>query len=165
MTKAPGAAPSSPRRQCRDIPASRAGGRELTGLILDIDATLVTCHSEKESAAPTYKHGFGYHPLLCFLDNTGEALAGLLRPGNATANTAEDHITVLDAALAQLPNVHRHGTSILIRADSAGSVKAFLARIRSLHSRGIHTSFSVGWSVTEGGNSLTGLARVPAPIT
>jgi len=48
------------------IPASRAGGRELPGLVLDIDATLVTCHSEKEHAAPTYKHGFGYHPLLCF---------------------------------------------------------------------------------------------------
>lgn len=50
------------------IPASRAGGRELPGLILDIDATLVTCHSEKEHAAPTYKHGFGYHPLLCASD-------------------------------------------------------------------------------------------------
>ncbi|MGV9565122.1 IS1380 family transposase [Streptomyces sp. NPDC003480] len=131
------------------IPASRAGGRELPGLVLDIDATLVTCHSEKENAAPTYKHGFGYHPLLCFLDNTGEALAGLLRPGNAAANTAEDHITVLDAALAQLPDVHRHTTDILIRADSAGSAKAFLAHIRGLRSRGIHTSFSVGWSITE----------------
>ncbi|MGI5466185.1 hypothetical protein [Streptomyces sp. CA-132043] len=48
-----------------------------------MDATLVACHSKKEHAAPTYKHGFGYHPLLCFLDNTGEALAGLVRPGNA----------------------------------------------------------------------------------
>ncbi|GAA3813614.1 transposase [Streptomyces chiangmaiensis] len=64
------------------IPASRAGGRELPGLVLDIDATLVTCHSEKENAAPTYKHGFVYRPLLCFLDNTGEALAGVLRPGH-----------------------------------------------------------------------------------
>jgi flavin-binding protein dodecin len=131
------------------VPASRAGGRELSGLVLDIDATLVTCHSEKEHAAPTYKHGFGYHPLLCFLDNTGEALAGLLRPGNAAANTATDHITVLDAALAQIPDAHRHGTNLLIRADSAGSAKAFLAHIRALRSRGIHTSFSVGWSITE----------------
>ncbi|MGV9567788.1 IS1380 family transposase [Streptomyces sp. NPDC003480] len=131
------------------IPASHAGGRELPGLILDIDATLVTCHSEKEHAPPTYKHGFGYHPLLCFLDNTGEALAGVLRPGNAAANTAADHITVLDAALAQLPDAHRHGTHILIRADSAGSAKTFLAHIRALRSRGIHASFSVGWSITE----------------
>ncbi|MGW3202559.1 IS1380 family transposase [Streptomyces sp. NPDC001118] len=131
------------------IPASHAGGRELPGLVLDIDATLVTCHSEKENAAPTYKHGFGYHPLLCFLDNTGEALAGLLRPGNAAANTAADHIGVLDAALAQIPDAHRHGTDILIRADSAGSAKAFLTHIRALRSRGIRASFSVGWPITE----------------
>ncbi|WP_060954453.1 IS1380 family transposase [Streptomyces hygroscopicus] len=131
------------------IPAPRAGGRALPGLVLDIDATLVTCHSEKEYAAATYKHGFGYHPLLCFLDNTGEALAGLLRPGNAGANSAADHISVLDAALAQIPDAHRHGTEILIRADSAGSAKGFLTHIRALRSRGIHASFSVGWSVTE----------------
>jgi hypothetical protein len=56
---------------------------------------------------------------------------------------------VLDAALAQFPDAHRHGTNILIRADSAGSAKAFLAHIRGLRSRGIHTSFSVGWSITE----------------
>lgn len=102
------------------IPASRAGGRDLTGLVLDIDATLVTCHSEKEQTAPTYKRGFGYHPLLCFLDNTGEALAGLLRPGNAGANTATDHITVLDQALAQIPVAHRHGTPILVRPEAPG---------------------------------------------
>ncbi|MBV6703426.1 IS1380 family transposase [Kitasatospora aureofaciens] len=131
------------------VPASHAGGRELPGLVLDIDATLVTCHSQKENAASTYKHGFGYHPLLCFLDNTGEALAGMLRPGNAAANTAADHIAVLDAALAQIPDAHRHGTEILIRADSAGSAKAFLAHIRALRSRGVRASFSVGWSITE----------------
>ncbi|MEU9851649.1 IS1380 family transposase [Streptomyces sp. NPDC047985] len=131
------------------IPAARAGGCHLPGLVLDLDATLVTCHSEKEQAAPTYKRGFGYHPLLCFLDNTGEALAGILRPGNAGANTAADHITVLDAALAQIPDAHRHGTPILIRADSAGGAKAFLAHLRALRTRGIRTSFSVGYPVTE----------------
>ncbi|GAA2125213.1 hypothetical protein GCM10009802_30570 [Streptomyces synnematoformans] len=131
------------------IPAARAGGRDLPGLVLDLDATLVTCHSEKEQAAATYKRGFGYHPLLCFLDNTGEALAGLLRPGNASANTASDHIAVLDQALAQIPDAHRHGTDLLIRADSAGGAKAFLTHIRALRERGIHTSFSVGYPVTE----------------
>lgn len=85
------------------IPAAQAGGRDLPGLVIDMDATLITCHSEKEQAAATYKRGSGYHPLLCFLDNTGEALAGLLRQGNAGANTAADHITVLDAPLAQIP--------------------------------------------------------------
>lgn len=131
------------------IPAARAGGREIPGLVLDLDATLVACHSEKEQAAPTYKGGFGFHPLLCFLANTGEAVSGRLRPGNAGANTAADHITVLDQALAQIPDAHRHGTDILIRADSAGSAKAFLTHIRDLRKRGIRTFFSVGYAITE----------------
>lgn len=83
------------------------------------------------------------------LDNTGEALAGLLRIGNAGANTAADHITVLDAALAQFPDPHRHGTDLLIRTDSAGAAKAFLHHIRALRERGIHAFFSVGYPVTE----------------
>lgn len=134
------------------IPAAKAGGQELPGLVLDIDATLITCHSEKESAAPTYKGGFGFHPLVCFLANTGEAMSGRLRPGNAGANTAADHIAVLavlDDALAQIPDAHRHGTDILVRTDSAGSAKAFLAHVRYLRTRGIRTFFSVGYAVTE----------------
>jgi hypothetical protein len=130
------------------IPAARAGGRELPGLVLDLDATLVACHSEKEQTAPTYKGGFGFHPLLCFLANTGEAVSGRLRPGNSGANTAADHIAVLDQALAQIPDAHRHGTDILIRADSAGSAKAFLAHVRDLRKRGIRTFFSVGYAIT-----------------
>ncbi|WP_443068900.1 IS1380 family transposase [Streptomyces sp. NBC_01361] len=131
------------------IPAVKAGGREVPGLVLDIDATLVTCHSEKEAAAPTYKGGFGFHPLVCFLANTGEGMSGRLRPGNAGANTAADHITVLDDALAQIPDAHRHGTDILVRTDSAGSAKAFLTHVRDLRMRGIRTFFSVGYAVTE----------------
>ncbi|WP_241200410.1 transposase, partial [Streptomyces sp. ADI92-24] len=57
------------------IPAVRVAGREVPGLVLDIDATLITCHSEKDQAAPTYKGGFGFHPLLCFLANTGEGMS------------------------------------------------------------------------------------------
>ncbi|MEV6013895.1 IS1380 family transposase [Streptomyces sp. NPDC051976] len=131
------------------IPALRAGGRELSGLVLDLDATLITCHSEKEQAAPTYKGGFGFHPLLCFLANTGEAMSGRLRPGNSGANTAADHIAVLDDALAQIPDAHRHGTQVLVRADSAGSAKAFLAHIRTLREQGLDLRFSVGYAVTE----------------
>ncbi len=131
------------------IPAARAGGRDLPSLVLDLDATLVTCHSNKEQAAATYKRGFDYHPLLCFLDNPGEALAGLLRPGNAGANTPADHITVLDQALTQIPDAHRHGTPILIRADSTGGAKAFLEHVRAMRSRGILTHFSVIYPVTE----------------
>lgn len=131
------------------IPAARAAGRVLPGLVLDLDATLVACHSEKEAAAATYKGGFGFHPLLCFLANTGEALSGRLRPGNAGANTATDHIAVFDQALAQIPDAHRHGTDILIRTDSAGSAKAFLAHVRDMRKRGIRTFFSVGYAITE----------------
>ncbi len=131
------------------IPAAKAGGREVPGLVLDIDATLITCRSEKDQAAPTHKGGFGFHPLLCFLANTGEGMSGRLRPGNAGANTAADHIAVLDDALAQIPDAHQHGTDILVRTDSAGSAKSFLTHVRDLRTRGIRTFFSVGYAVTE----------------
>lgn len=97
---------------------------------------------------PTYEGGFGFHPLLCFLANTGEALPGRLRPGKAGANTASDHITVLDQALAQIPDGHRHGTDLLVRTGSAGSAKAFLAHVRDVRKRGIRTFFSVGYAIT-----------------
>jgi Transposase DDE domain group 1 len=70
-------------------------------LILDIDASLLTAHSEKEGAAGNYKGGFGFHPLLCYLAETGEPLAAVLRPGNAAAHTAADHFEVLQLALEQ----------------------------------------------------------------
>jgi hypothetical protein len=70
--------------------------------VIDIDATLTSASSEKENAAGNFKGGYGHHPLLCYLDGTGEAPAGILRPGNAGSNTAADHKAVLDLALAQL---------------------------------------------------------------
>lgn len=76
-------------------------------------------------------------------------MSGRLRPGNAGTNTAADHIAVLDDALAQIPDAHRHGTDILIRTDSAGSAKAFLTHVRKLRARGVRTFFSVGHAVTE----------------
>ena len=93
--------------------------------VIDLDATLVGAHSEKEGAAPTYKKGFGFHPLMAYLDATGEALAGLLRPGNAGSGTAADHVTVLDDALFQLP-VDPHQVEVIARADSAGCSHGFL---------------------------------------
>jgi len=87
--------------------------------------------------------------LFCFLDNTREALSGLLRAGRAGSNTTADHVTVLDQALAQIPDAHRHGTEILIRSDSAGCTYGFLAHIRSLREHGINTFFSVGVAITE----------------
>src|SRR3954451_15688240 len=89
-------------------------------LTIDVDATLICAHSEKEGAAGTYKGGFGFHPLLGYADETREALGGLLRPGNAGANTAADHQALLDLALAQIPDEHIETIEILVRADSAG---------------------------------------------
>ena len=118
-----------------------ARGPERT--ILDIDATLVTAHSEKEGAAGTYRGGFGFHPLLCFEATSGEALAGILRPGNAASNTSADHIAVLDRALAQLP-AGAAGPGTLVRCDSGGATHAFLSAVAA---RGL--SFSVGFDLTE----------------
>src|SRR2546423_2643354 len=131
------------------LPASMAAGQPVPGLVLDLDASIVICHSEKESATPTYKKTFGYHPLFCFLDGTREALSGLLREGRAGSNTTADHITVLDQALTQIPDARRYGTPILIRSDSAGCTHGFLAHIRSLREHGIDTCFSVGVAITE----------------
>ena len=103
-----------------------AAGAPPGEIVLDIDATLLTCHSDKEGAAPTYRRGFGFHPMLCYL--AGEPLAGILRPGNAGANTAADHIAVLVDALDQLPEAVREdeGTRVLVRTDSAGCTHGFL---------------------------------------
>ncbi len=132
----------------RGVPDILAGGRSWPGLVIDLDATLVTAHSAKEGAAPTFKGGFGFHPLLAWLDNTDEALAGILRPGNAGANTAADHIEVTDLALAQLPDAVRHGTPILVRADGAGATKQWLAHLRGGRERGMDVRFSVGFTMT-----------------
>jgi len=108
-------------------------------VVLDIDASLVEIHTEsKEHAAPTFKGGFGFHPMFCFADATGEALSAVLRPGNATANMVADHVFVLDEAIAQLPGTiargHRPGDdhsiaerSVVVRADTAGCTTGFLA--------------------------------------
>jgi hypothetical protein len=93
-----------------------------------MDATLVDAHSDKQGAAGTYKGGFGFHPLAAWLDRgdgTGEALSGILRPGNAASNNAQDHRDVLAMALLALPKPAR-GQPILVRCDSAGATHAFV---------------------------------------
>lgn len=112
-------------------------------LILDIDASLLIAHSEKEGAAGNYKGGFGFHPLLCYLAETGEPLAGILRPGNAAAHTAADHFEVLQLALEQLP-AQDLNREILARADIGGRTHAFTSDCRSAGIR-----FSVGYEVDE----------------
>jgi hypothetical protein len=119
-----------------------AGARP-DSITLNIDATLVTAHSDKELAAGTYKHGYGFHPLGCWLDETGEALAAILRPGNAGSNTAEDHFTVLCLALAQLP-AEDLDREILVRADIGGATHSFTADCREANIR-----FSVGYELND----------------
>src|SRR5665811_1095485 len=122
--------------------AWEAGARPET-ITCSIDATLLGAASEKEGAAGDYKAGFGFHPLLCYLDETGEPLAGLLRPGNAGANTAADHFEVLQMALEQLPAADLD-REILVRTDIGGRTHAFTRDCRSAGLR-----FSVGYEVDE----------------
>lgn len=107
-----------------------AAGMDPGFYVIDIDGSLVTAHSDKEQAAPTYKRGFGFYPLMSYLDATGEPLAGLLRPGNAGSGTAEDHVKVLDAALFQLP-VNPKATEVICRTDTAGCSHDFLDAART----------------------------------
>jgi len=89
-------------------------------IVIDVDATLTRAYSDKELAKGNFKGGYGHHPLLCYLDGTGEGLAGILRAGNAGSNTAADHTAVLELALEQLDRQALDG-EILVRADGAGA--------------------------------------------
>ena len=104
---------------------ARARVWELAGaperLTIDLDATLITAHSEKDRAAGTFKGGYGFAPMLAYGDETGEALAGQLRPGNAGANNAADQIQVAEQAVGQIPAGHIETIAILLRVDSAGA--------------------------------------------
>ena len=145
---------ASARAAAWRLAGDRAPDREIDGgasLVIDVDATLVTAHSDKEGAAPTFKRGYGHHPLWAFVDHgpdgTGEPLAVLLRPGNAGSNTAADHITVLREALRQLPG-HRPGTrpgrKILVRTDAAGCTHELLDWLVARR-----LSYSVGFTLPD----------------
>jgi hypothetical protein len=145
---------SSARQQARatvwgvaGVHAPDHGATAEQPLIIDLDASLVTAHSEKQQAAPTFKRGYGFHPLMAFADHgadgTGEALEILLRPGNAGSNKASDHIAVTKAALAQLPDRNpRPGRRVLVRADGAGGTKEFTKWLT-----GRRVAYSVGFTL------------------
>jgi Transposase DDE domain group 1 len=95
-------------------------------ITFNIDATLLDAYSEKERAAGNYKGGFGFFLLLCNCGETDEALTGILRPGNAGANTAADHFCVLQMAPEQLPETDLH-REICVRADVSGATHDFTA--------------------------------------
>jgi hypothetical protein len=125
-------------------------------LVIDLDATLVDAHSEKQGAQPTFKRGFGFSPLLAFADHglggTGECLTAMLRPGKATANNAADHIAVLTDALAQLPE-HLRGR-VVVRGDSGAGTHRFVEHLDQLE-----LGYSVG--LTGWPTILDALENVP----
>jgi hypothetical protein len=114
-------------------------------IVIDIDATLITAHSEKDGAAGTFKRGYGFHPLLAYLDESREALAGVLRPGNAGANTAADHIEIVELVLEQLPRTVVETTPIVVRTDSAAATHEFTDELRAAR-----IGFLMGFDLTEG---------------
>ena len=141
------------------LPGVRIADKVLDGVTcIRLDASVVTCHSDKELAEPNFK-GFGYHPLLAYCDNTGEPLAGMLRPGSAGSNTAADHITVLEAAIAALPPAFRR--RLMVTCDGAGASHALIARLDKLAARrGYQLTYSAGREL--GGRERRAIALVPA---
>jgi hypothetical protein len=131
---------------------ARARGRfwKLNGapasVTIDVDATLITCHSEKEQAAGNYKGDYGFHPLNAYREETREALGGILRPGNAGSNTAADHTAVIDRALAQIPAERIASVEILVRADSAGATHG-----TADHCHDGNLRFSFGYDLSRAG--------------
>ena len=128
------------RKLARESAFALGAGPEQT--TLDVDASLLGAHSEKEGAAGNYKGGFGFHPMLCYLEGSEGALDGVLRPGNAGSNTGTDQVAAIEAALEQLPPSALEG-EILVRGDSAACVHEVVDFCRE---GGIR--FSVGHDIT-----------------
>jgi hypothetical protein len=129
------------------FPWLATAGKLLAGwLVIDLDATLITARSDKEGAAPTFKSGYGFHPLGAWCANTAESLAMLLRPGNAGSNTFADHLAVLTAALRQIPSQMR--SKLLVRVDGAGASHELINHLLSLASRRRTVLFTSGWAIT-----------------
>jgi hypothetical protein len=147
----------------QDTPAGfpwlEIAGKTLAGwLVIDMDATLVTASSDKEGAAPTWKKGYGFHPLGAWLANTRECLAMLLRPGNAGSNTFTDHKEVLGAALRQVPAGFRR--KVLVRVDGAGASHDLVNHLLSLSSARKSVLFTCGWMITAADEGA--IRQVPA---
>jgi hypothetical protein len=153
------AARAAARTRAWDLAGDAAPGADGGLVIIDIDATIVTACSDKEQAAATWKKTYGHHPLTAFADHgaagTGEALAVLLRPGNAGSNTASDHIEAARLALAQLPRGLRR--RVLIRTDSGGGTHEFL---NWLTKPGRRLAYSVGFTITQ--DVQQAILKVPA---
>jgi len=131
------------------LPASTVADTDLGEVVvLDVDATIVVAHSDKERAGPTFKGTFGFHPIGVWCDNTTEMLAAALRCGRDGSNTASDHIAVLTAAITQIPRSHRG--HLLVRTDGAGySHKLVKWHTEQNNLRGRRMDYSLGYPITE----------------
>jgi hypothetical protein len=140
------------------IPGVRIADRVLEGVTcIRLDATVTPAHSDKEGAEPNFK-GFGHHPLLAYCDNTGEPLAGMMRPGSAGSNTAADHITIVDDAMAAVPPERRR--RLMVTCDGAGASHALIAHLDKLAARpGRQLIYSAGWEL--GDRERTAITQVP----
>lgn len=141
------------------FPWLTVAGKHLRGwLVIDMDATIVVAESKKEGAAPTFKRTYGFHPLAAWLANTTESLAMKLRPGNAGANDAGDHITVLKWALEQVPHLVR--AKVLVRIDGAGATHELTDHLAALSTTRRPMRYTVGWKMTPADEAA--IAAVPA---
>lgn len=75
--------------------------------------------------------------------------SGRVARGAAKDGPVFGAVLVLPAHLAQIPDHLRRGTPILVRTDTAGCTKAFLAHIRDLRTTGCDVRFSVGAPIDE----------------
>ncbi len=149
------------RRRAWQLAGDQAPGADGALVPVDIDATIVTAHSDKQQAAPTWKKTYGFHPLTVFADHgpegSGEPLAIMLRPGNAGSNTAADHITATRLALAQLPQQARR--RVLVRADSGGGTHEFLDWLTK---PGRRLAYSVGFTIPD--DIGDAIMKIPARV-
>jgi hypothetical protein len=155
------AARAAARERAWALAGDAAPGGDGGPVIIDLDATIVIAHSEKEQAAPTWKKTFGHHPMTAWADHgqagNGEPLAICLRAGNAGSNTAADHIEAAGLALAQLP---RHlQRKVLVRADSGGGTREFLTWLTAKSRR---LRYSVGMTITPDVQDAIGKVPVAA---
>ena len=146
--KAIRAARAAARERAWALGGNAAPGADGGQVTVDLDATIVIAHPEKQEATPTWKKSFGFHPLAAFADHgasgNGEPLAIMLRAGSAGSNTAADHIEATRLSLVQLPRHPRR--RVLVRTDSGGGTHGFLQWLTA-PSRRLH--YSVGMTITE----------------
>ncbi len=156
------------RRDARARAWAAGAGPVGGDVIVDVDSTVVTTNADKQDAAATYKRTYGHHPMLAMIAETGEMLCGILRPGNAGANTAVDLVDILAAAVGQFPAEWAAGHelddqpdlvqhSLLIRADSAGASHWFTEEIRARNAE-----FSIGHPIDHRLRDALGLVQEEA---